>query len=207
MQSLSWAEGVIGILTRPRLNAPAPHPCYIAMCTVKYLEASLSCLDPHDGIAAIALYREMCERSLSQFCGWKLTLDKPVLSDKSRLLYGFHEFSDALAWAIHTQNALLQAPWSADLAESPMAHTIFHRDDDRQWRELFAGLRVSIAVSRHTLTLRACLVCPPVTGSCCVFPGTIHLSCAHSFVCNAERFGRDVLLRYAVRAWVILKHF
>lgn len=162
VQSLSWTEGMVGLLARPRLDSPAPHHCYVAMCTVKDAEASLGSLETCAAISAIACYREVCEKSLSQFCGWKLTLGREHPTDKCRLLYGFHELSDALAWSIHTQHALLRAAWSDDLNQSHSSQTIFHRDDDGQWCELFAGLRVSIAVSQHTLTLRACLVRTPV---------------------------------------------
>lgn len=174
MQSLSWTEGMVGLLTRPRLNTPAPHQCYVAMCTVKDVDVSLACLEPEDAIQSLACYRDVCEKSLSQFCGWKLTLGFDHPRDRSRLLYGFHELSDALAWAIHTQHALLRAPWSADLAKSHLSQPIFHQDSDRQWRELFAGLRVSIAVSRHTITLQACLVCAHVASNLMWQPLSLH---------------------------------
>lgn len=158
MQSISWAEGVAVLLTRPRLNSPAPYHCYVAMCTVKDAEACLGSLETCAAISAIACYREVCEKSLTLFCGWKLTLGREHPTDKCRLLYGFHELSDALAWSIYTQHALLRAVWPDDLSQSHSSQTIFHRDDDRQWSALFAGLRVSIAVSQHTLTIRDCLV-------------------------------------------------
>lgn len=169
MQSLSWTDGLLGVVTRPRLNAPAPHPCYVALCTVKEVEDMLVRYEISTAAAALTCYRGVCERALSQFCGWKLTLGAEHRGDKSRLLYAFHELSDALAWAINTQHALLHAAWPDALNSSPASQTIYHRDEDRQWRELFAGLRVAIAVSQHTITLRSCLVriprLPPFPGS------------------------------------------
>lgn len=150
---------MIGVITRPRINAPAPHPCYVAMCTVKDCQDILGHLEHTSALDALACYRGVCERGLSQFCGWKLRLRAGRSPDTSRLLYGFHELSDALAWAVHTQHALLHAEWPDALTSHVASQTIFHKDEDRQWRELFAGLRVAIAVSQHTLTLKSRLVC------------------------------------------------
>ena len=82
-----------------------------------------------------------------------------MLTDLDALIVAFHDPIDAIAWALHAQLALLEAPWPSELLQLAQAKLETCSDG----KLLFRGLRVKMAintgvpaeiiVTRATLTL------------------------------------------------------
>jgi hypothetical protein len=157
LQSVSWRVGFVGLLRARCLplsrNAREPvHQCFVAMCTVKHLDTLEHELPDRELTQSLKQYCTIVESSVRAFKGWTFVSGDPLRLDRSRLVFGFHQLADAVAWALHTQSQLLHAPWPAFLAETRSAHPIWHAGPERQWRKIFSGLRVAIAINKQVLS-------------------------------------------------------
>ena len=67
-----------------------------------------------------------------------------VTTEGDAFILAFHDPLDAVGWALHTQLALLEAPWPADIFQHPLAKVVNGSDG----KLLFRGPRVRMAI--HT---------------------------------------------------------
>jgi hypothetical protein len=167
MQSISWWSGISGLLLSLRgSNAEAMYPCYVAMCTVKDLPALEEQLPADQLNLALTWYLEILAVDLQEFSGWQFVSDDIRAKNRSMFTVGFHELTDAMAWAMRTHQLLLHANWPDFLNQVECSKTIYHRGHDRRWHKLFSGFRVATAINKQRLTSTCLLVCSLVAFEC-----------------------------------------
>lgn len=130
----------------------AVYPCYVAMCTVKDLPTLEQSLDPEQLEGALKCYRNVLMLDLKEFSGWQFVSAEHSITDPSTVIFGFHELADSMAWAMRTAQNLLSTSWPEFLNMVECSRTIYHRSEDRKWQKIFAGLRVSTAITKQMLS-------------------------------------------------------
>jgi hypothetical protein len=159
LQSVSWLQGLRGVaLSMLGTWSTCPYPSYVAMCCVKDLDDIKSNLTAEDVNHALSVYQDICELDLAEFVGRRLKISGEKRCDQGRLIYGFHELADALAWAMRAQHSILTARWPQCLESVHNAKTIYCCDKDKHWQVLFRGLRIAIAVNRQVLKVETVTV-------------------------------------------------
>ena len=66
-----------------------------------------------------------------------------VTTEDGSFTVAFHDPIDAISWALHVQQALLEAPWEQELLEQPQARV----GTCASGRTIFRGLRVRMAIN------------------------------------------------------------
>jgi hypothetical protein len=154
LQTVQLGGGVVGLLRALSgfKKAEAVYPCYVAMCTVKDLATLEQSLDPEQLREALKCYQNVLMLDLKEFSGWQFVSAEHYSRDSSTVIFGFHELADSMAWAMRTAQNLLSTSWPDFLNSVECSRTIYYRSEDRKWQKIFAGLRVSTAITKQMLS-------------------------------------------------------
>ncbi|DBA88295.1 TPA: hypothetical protein ACH3X1_016535 [Trebouxia sp. C0004] len=87
--------------------------------------------------SALALHDHTLRSMLPKYFGYEVT------TEGDAFMVAFHDPLDAIAWALHVQLALLEAPWPPELLQHAQARL----ETCPEGKLLFRGLRVRMAIS------------------------------------------------------------
>lgn len=140
----SLASLVLQMVTCGRAERQYYRACWI-MCKAQDLDVLYDALTEDQVAHALAVYNHICCEHLGDLHGY------PVREDEDGcLVFAFHTVTDGLAWALITQNVLLQGHWPAYLSSVPQTEPLSIVVDEPGYEPVaqlvFSGLRIAMAV-------------------------------------------------------------